>query len=411
MTTMKSEYGSLEKGGVDTGSRWHSRSHSPSWRRQYHAIPRFLRLFLIAATTFILFRVFVRIHGDIRDTTLKSLPTDFGPLARATGAVLTPPSRAVRRQNTTHIDGRYIYMRELGKGAQGSAALYTDLETGDVVVIKTYQGRGHNPVPDDLAYEMGRVPETWPAEIEAGLLLGDSFVEGRSVYVPVRDYFLIDFKNKQDPWVMVSPYISGGTLENLATSLKSRRKAPQELDVQFRPVFDALLAGLGPLHEANYCHNDIKQDNVFVAAEDHWLLGDLGGVRDFWHPWYWTQKIQRENQWTDCKLNDFRRALKTYMWFLRNACADPSLFDQAFYAGVEGWSKLYWDFMREPSEMAGKWVESRWNIEAEEGGVEVLGATEILVEGSACLQRKVELELTCTALHYQLQDWLPFRRC
>ena len=105
---------------------------------------------------------------------------------------------------------------------------------------------------------------------------------------------------------MVTPFTEAGTIEDLAAATQVNERTPQKLDKIFRPVFNALLEALRPLHDAGYCHDDIKPDNDFVAETKHWLLGDIGNVRHFEHPWHTTPRWKRENQWPDCVFNDVR---------------------------------------------------------------------------------------------------------
>ena len=64
-------------------------------------------------------------------------------------------------------------MRHLGKGQEGSAALYVDLSTGEIVVVKTYFGIPRNDIPSHLAGDFVEWSAKWQTEIEAGLLLGN----------------------------------------------------------------------------------------------------------------------------------------------------------------------------------------------------------------------------------------------
>ena len=387
------------------------RPHSQGWSRYYYRIPRIIRLLLFTIVTFFLVQRILRHIQNKTDYSLKLVPTDFSALAGPGSAALLSPAKPIRQLNGTHIDDRYIYMRELGKGMQGSAALYVDVSTGEVVVVKTYNSDGRNHLPAQLADDFARYSSSWPSEIEAGLLLGSPKISESSVYVPVKDYFILQ-SNRSDrswAWAMVTPFIEDGTLKNLAEVTKIHERTPQKLDMIFRPVLNTVLEGLDPLHAAGYCHNDIKPDNVFVAATKHWLLGDLGAVREIEHPWHMTRRIKRENQWADCKTNDVRRALKTYLWFIRQASGDPSAFDLAFYAEQQAWSKLYWEFMRQPVSIERTLdMSAQLDSAYEREWTSTRGASH---EGSACLQRAIDLELTCTTLHTRLDDWWPFRRC
>ena len=47
-------------------------------------------------------------------------------------------------------------------------------------------------------------------------------------------------------------------------------------------------------------------------------------------------------------LNDLRRLLKVYLFFLRSTAADTREFDARFLEGREPWSRLYWTFVCRP---------------------------------------------------------------
>lgn len=389
---------------------WKSRPHSYGVIKKYHAIPRVIKVLVFAILTYFILRIPIQRYQDRRDHALKLQPTNFTALAHSlTTSAYKPPSQPVRQLNGAHIDDRYLHMRELGSGKEGSAALYVDVPTGDVVVVKTFFSHGQNTVPLDLAGEFSTFSTSWPSEIEAGLLLAGSKIGNDSLYVPVKDYFILQVDSSDWSWAMVTPFVGRGNLEELAEATKVHKRTPQKLDIIFRPVLNAVLERLSPLHAAGYCHNDIKPDNVFIADTKHWLLGDLGSVREFHHPWHTTRRIRRENQWSDCKQNDVRRALKTYLWFIRNACGDLAAFDSAFYVEEQAWSKLYWDFIRQPASIEVMLERSKeldpndqpeWKSEDSTASVE-----------SACLQRKVERALTCTTLYTHPSDWWPFSGC
>ena len=190
----------------------------------------------------------------------------------------------MRHLNGTYIDERCVYMRHLGKGMEGSAALYVDVVTGEVVVVKTYTGLIRNGIPAHLAGDFAGLSLQWPVEIEAGLLIGSWMNGNESSFVPVRDYFIPKSGSLKPHWAMATPFIEAGTLMDLATATNVHERTPQKLDKVFRHVFNTILENLRPLHAVGYCHDDIKPDNIFIASTAHWLLGDLGNVRHFDHP-------------------------------------------------------------------------------------------------------------------------------
>lgn len=403
---MKNEHNDTEKQLARIRSPSRARQQ---WCRHYYAIPRPLRLLILTIVVlWFLIGSFKRIR-DNHDYRLKVLPTDFAALVASREVALWHPEHAFRVLNGTHIDEKYIFMRPLGKGMEGSAAFYVDVASGEVVVVKTYTGLIRNKIPDHLLPGFAEFSSRWPVEIEAGLLLGNRRTSNENAYVPVRDYFVLQSKSSKWRWAMVTPFIESGTLLNLAEATKVHERTTQKLDKIFRQVLHKVLHHLRPLHTAGYCHDDVKPDNIFIANTTHWLLGDLGNVRHFDHPWHATGRWKRENQWADCELNDVRRLLKSYMQFLRNAGEDPAEFDRAFYAEEQAWSKLYWQYMRQPagvnatlemSKQLDSDGEPEWKLES--SGMQ--GESE-------CLGRMIDLELTCTTLHLRLKDRWPFRRC
>lgn len=143
-------------------------------------------------------------------------------------------------------------------------------------------------------------------------------------------------------WHLVTPLSIGGSLQNLAAKIRKQQKTYREIDAHYRTAFNGLLGSLQILHEAGYCHDDIKPGNVFVASDRHWILGDLGNLRHVSHP-YHTSLIWKENrQLPDCRDNDVFRALKTYLRFVRDAAIDVSIYNSNFFEGQESLSRLYW---------------------------------------------------------------------
>ena len=223
------------------------------------------------------------------------------------------------------------------------------------------------------------------------------------------DYFILQRNTDEWNWAMVTPYIEGGTLLTLAEATKVHERTQRKLDKIFRPAFNSLLEKLSELHKAGYCHDDIKPDNVFIANTTHWILGDLGNVRHYDHPWHTTGRWQRENQWPDCKRNDVRRVLKTFMVFLREAGADKTEFEHSFYARDQAWSRLYWDYMDTPVSAHQLLTLSKSLRSGDDR--EVKAVPDKPAGNEDCLIRKTDRELTFWSAETKWLDWLPFRGC
>lgn len=342
-----------------------------------------------------------------RDEHLRMLPTIF-PGNRN---VVLPPSEPVRQHREPYIDDRYLFMKQLGEGMEGKAAVYTDTATGEQVVVKTYTAPARDPLPSELELAFAELTTTWPSEIEAETFLNTLLPANETGYVHMLDYFILRSPSLDSStstptpwsWAMVTPLMTSGTLQNLATSRNLPTHSPAKLDQLFRPALNALLTSLLLLHEAGICHNDIKPDNIFISntSPTHWLIGDLGNMRHTAHPWHATRTWRYRNQWADCQLNDVRRALKSYIYFLRAASADEAAFDTAFYAELEPWSRLYWQFVRWPGGVE-RVVKVSQALRPGHGGA---GGGEGEGESDARRAWAVGRELTCTTLPRGMVTW------
>lgn len=327
--------------------------------------------------------------SDAHDQHVKQYPTDFSILHLGDNDTLAlqPPDQPVRYTQGSQIDERYTYLRELGHGQEGSADLYADLESGDIVVAKTFTTIARNPLPAILAEDFEGVATTWPSEIEAGILLSSHL----SGFVPVRDYFVLQTEGLGHSWTMISPFLSNGTLESFAKREGSNSHVSTGLlDEYYRPALDRVLRSLDRLHRLDLCHDDVKPDNFFMKDSLDWLLGDLGNLRHVGHQWHNTRSWVRQNQWRDCRLNDIRRALKSYLWFLRTADVDTSTFDRAFWSKSEGWAEMYWDFVKSAS------------------GVSVPDQKSSFGKDEVPLAADTERELVCTGVPRHLWTWWDY---
>lgn len=282
--------------------RHHHHQRRRSWQRQAHNLPRWVRYLVAGFVTICAFAGFIRGCNELHDQAIKQLPTDYHKLQNGRPH-LSSPSHPIRFDERTPPDGkhvgtsrgdideRYLFVRPLASGQEGKADLYSDQQDGSAVVVKTFNSIARNRLPTSIANDFANYTTTWPAEIEASLLLE------KSGYVPVVDYFIL-----QTPWgwswALVTPFITWGTLANLATD---ERHVPigrttDQLDAAYRSSFEAMLHQLQGLHDAGYCHDDVKPDNIFIQNPEHWLLGDLGNVRHADHAWHRTRSWLRQNQ-------------------------------------------------------------------------------------------------------------------
>jgi len=382
-----------------------------SHRRSF-AIPRGYRNTLIALLLLYLIHTFTHLGRHVYGAKLRDQPTDYTALA-GTAEPIWAPEHPVRYGNETHIDDRYVFMRHLGQGGEGKTAIYVDTTTDELVVVKTYNyGKRGNAIPERLRPLFSAYTTQWRNEIEASIRFGQWREQQFSrFFVPVKDYFILQSStDKTWTWSLVTPFIQGGTLVNLAKQSRGREQSPAELDRTYRPVLHSILKVLAPMHVDGYCHDDVKLDNIFVSVSDpkHWLLGDLGQVRHEGHAMHKSWGWKDRNQWADCRINDVRRLLKTYIAFLRDASGNPEGFDRAFVEREEVWSQFYWEWMARPVDAETTVELSRTFVSGQDDG----SALRIVdSEKTACLTRKVDQELKCTRLETEWRDYLFALQC
>ncbi|KAF1915602.1 hypothetical protein BDU57DRAFT_518654 [Ampelomyces quisqualis] len=239
--------------------------------------------------------------------------------------------------------------RILSHGWEGKVFAYKDS------VIKTFTP-GQSPFRNCAP---GIENEKWPTEIAASLRLGghDNNISNAGLsensnanknmngFLPVRAYFKAAATPSLVPeWHLVTPLLKGGNLNTLAkkTLLETKLKTAKDVDAHFRPAFERLLGNMQHLHEARYCHDDIKPANIFVAEDTRWLLGDLGNLRHTSHPYHSSRIWINNDQLRDCRANDAMRLLKSYLQFVKAAASDKERFDDDFFTGKEPISRLFW---------------------------------------------------------------------
>ncbi|KAK5162736.1 uncharacterized protein LTR77_011219 [Saxophila tyrrhenica] len=375
----------------------------------YGGLLRIRRLLTRAAVGLVLLLVFVRELRDRHDKAIREYPIDFQATALDIRSTVVPPQRPVRWFNGTHIDERYRILRHLKAGAQGLVYLCSDNanDASDQVIVKTISANARNPLPSHLQPSFDEFTRSWPSEIEASLTLGGHNTADHSAFVPVLDYFVLRNAGSSPEdwqWTMVTPFVSGGTLVEFSHRLQRVGKSTEQLDNKYRPSLARVVTDLRTLHAQGYCHDDVKPQNLFVQGPDDWLLGDLGNTREVTHGWHDTHLWHRRNQWSDCQLNDIRNALKSYLGFLRDAIPshDRGAFDYEFLHAANPWSRLYWEFVNEPT--ASHDVALR---DGDVGALSDLGRSHSrMFIGDWARKIAVDHELLCTALWYKL--WFTF---
>jgi serine/threonine protein kinase len=230
-----------------------------------------------------------------------------------------------------------VAWKVLGEGWEGKVFAYQDS------VIKTFTpGRSpfRNCAPDATK---------WPTEIPASLQFGGSATDVANAtsngFLPVKAHFMASTTpGELAEWHLVTPLLRGGNLRSLAKKISSEETLTSYrlIDARYRPAFNKLLENMGALHDAGYCHDDVKPANIFVQDDSRWVIGDLGNVREVSHPYHSSRIWKNNNQLKDCRANDVVRALQSYMKFVQSSAADEDDFNAALYKGQTPLSRLFW---------------------------------------------------------------------
>ncbi|CAO2649296.1 Nn.00g066810.m01.CDS01 [Neocucurbitaria sp. VM-36] len=253
----------------------------------------------------------------------------------------------------SHFQDELLMNREawkvLGEGWEGKVFTYKDL------VIKTFTP-GRSPFRNCAP---GMTNKKWPTEIPASLRFGgfyqqadaneDNYGQNASTtndgFLPVKAFFKASpLPSKPAEWHLVTPFVPGGNLNTFAGKLSTDTIARsfRDVDARYRPAFNRLLASMEGLHDAGYCHDDIKPANIFIRDDSHWVLGDLGNARHISHPYHSSRLWRNNDQLEDCRANDVIRALKSYFKFIQTSLDDDGDFNIALLEGKEPMSRLFW---------------------------------------------------------------------
>jgi serine/threonine protein kinase len=268
----------------------------------------------------------------------KYSPTDFGVnINEAYPQPLRPDGEDSQLRDNL-IANRLEWM-ELGEGIEGKTFMYNG------TVIKTFTPE-RSPFRNCAPRASG---ERWPTEIPATLRFGGIHDNSKPTnltsggFLPVMAYFAASISSPiQTEWYLVTPLLERGSLSTLARNQNKLSESYREIDIQYRPAFNRLLRSLGSLHEAGFCHDDVKPGNIFVEDNSDFVLGDLGNLRQVAHPYHTSLLWKKNNQLADCRANDAFRALKSYLTFIRNAARDTHRFEIEFFEAEEALSRLFW---------------------------------------------------------------------
>lgn len=215
----------------------------------------------------------------------------------------------------------------------------------------------------------------WITEIPASLIFGNGLVNSTAVatppannprigFLPVKTAFYAKTELNSIPqWHFATPIARQGTIETLAKSTRALDQGFRTLDARYRKDFHESLRPVHILHQAGYCHDDAKPDNVFTGEESEWILGGLGNVCHVSLPYHKSRIWSDNKQLRDCRANDAIRALKSYRNFLRKSSRDASNIDGELFLRSEPLSRLFWWVMDDAQMMTVDELESRSIVE------------------------------------------------
>ncbi|KAJ5061142.1 hypothetical protein J3E74DRAFT_465132 [Bipolaris maydis] len=359
----------------------------------------------------------------------KYVPTKFDLTAKrvATNFNLRIHNRHTRSWGPENEDPQLIanllenrqHWRLLGNGWEGRVYVYKDS------VIKTFdtvRSPFRNCAP--ASYPTDR----WPTEIPASLYFGGSASTAANEtddtgnakprydgFLPIKAHFIAsNSPGSPEEWHLVTPLAEGGNLLTLAQKLSTNPNVTsyRTIDALYRPAFNRFLSILSTMHNAGYCHDDVKPSNIFIQGSSDWLLADLGNVREVNHP-YHTSRIWRDSkQVADCRSNDVTRALRSYLKFLQMSMLNQDAFNAALFRGEEPISRLFWWTMADAETMSADELRRRSLAEDPEAmpAPDTRNRVHVPARTSALLRWAANPGLTRFAVNYSLWTTLTEAR-
>lgn len=328
------------------------KTRNPRWNVARPVSTRILRIRIICIILFIWLIHQQHLFSTYRNAlAAKYAPTEFRGINLERAYQLNDRAFVLQAE----LLARRPSWKKLGAGCEGTTYTFNDN------VIKTFTA-GRSPFRNCAPRYAG---SRWPAEIPASILFGNGnkdvnntsmlYPSARKIrFLPVKAAFYATVSPEAAPeWHLVTPFARNGTLQSLSKKLRTQKLVFNVVDTRYRDNFHDLLQSLQGLHNAGFCHDDIKPDNIFVGEEGEWILGDLGNLRQISHPYHESRLWSDNQQLRDCRANDVLRALKTYILFLRGASFDVGTLDEELLLRRGPLSEIFWWTMDNAQTMTG----------------------------------------------------------
>jgi hypothetical protein len=170
--------------------------------------------------------------------TVAPTPGSAVALFSSNGFILSPPSPL------PDTIGKYVVVKELGKGGQGSTYLVRDPDLGNLVVLKRYHGS---------------------ASVDEAIREGKALIQVRSLHTAQ----CLGLERDGDAVFLVMEYIPGRCLADI---LKEGLLAPAAA----ARLVEQVAEGLEAVHASSMVHRDLKPANIILGDDGAPRLVDFG---------------------------------------------------------------------------------------------------------------------------------------